>query len=173
MQFKVRSQVSGHAAWPEEVLERAAYRQEWFSRRQSEDPVRVFVVDSDVGRSARLTAQVHAIGAFETRIAFSADSALRVAGEFVPNIVLLSTDLPELASYRLATALRWNSSLLGVRLIALTSDIPAADRRRALEAGFEQYLILPVQHSTLESVLRPSRQRGSYWQRPNSNRRRH
>lgn len=164
---------SGHAAWLKQLPEQTPYRHESFSRRQSEDPVRVFVVDSDVGRSARLVAQVHAIGSFETRIAFTADSALRVAGDFVPNIVLLSTDLPELASYRLATTLRWHSSLFGVRLIALTSDIPAVDRRRALEAGFEQYLTVPVQHSTLEGVLRSSQHHVRYAQRREINRRHH
>jgi len=163
----------GHAAWLEQVPERTPYRTEWSARRQSVDPVRVFVVDSDVGRSAQLVAQVHAIGSFETRAVCSSDSALRVADDFLPNIVLLNTDLPDLAGYRLATTLRWHSRLPGVRLIALTSDIAAVDRPRALAAGFERYLTIPVQHATLESVLRPSLQQGNRLQRSGVTRRRH
>ena len=162
-----------HAGSLEQLADRTRYRKEWFSRRQSVDPVRVFVIDSDVGRSAQLTAQVHAIGSFETRRASTSDSALRVAGDFLPDIVLLNIDLPDLAGYRLATALRWHSGLVGVRLIALTSDIPAVDRYRALEAGFEQYLTIPVQHATLEAVLRPSHRQGSHLKRSGVNRRRH
>jgi PleD family two-component response regulator len=163
----------GHAAWLEQVPERTRYREEWSGRFESVDPVRVFVVDSDVGRSVELVAQVHAIGSFETRAASTSDSALRVADDFLPNIVLLNTDLPDLAGYRLATTLRWHSRLPGVRLIALTSDIAAVDRPRALAAGFERYLTIPVQHATLESVLRPWPQQGYRLQRSGVTRRRH
>jgi PleD family two-component response regulator len=174
MQPELRPEESTHwgqAAWLEQVPERTRYRQEWFGRRQSVDPVRVFVIDSDVGRSAQLVAQVHAIGSFETRAASTSDSALTAAGDFLPNIVLLNTDLPDLAGYRLATTLRWHSRLFGVRLIALTSDIAGVDRRRALEAGFERYLALPVQHAALETVLRPSLQQGNNLKRTRVNRR--
>jgi PleD family two-component response regulator len=176
MQSELRSEETPHlgsAAGMEQVPERTRYRKEWFSRRHSVDPVRVFVIDSDVGRSAQLVAQVHAVGSFETRRASTSDSALRMADAFLPNIILLNIDLPDLASYRLAMTLRWHSRLVGVRLIALTSDIPAVDRHRALEAGFEQYLTIPVQPATLESVLRPSLQQGNYAKRSGVNRRRH
>ena len=163
----------GHAASLTYVAEEARYREEWFSRRESGDPVRVFVIDADRGRAASLVSQVRAIGSFETRLASSAGSALELADQFLPNIVLLNTDLPDLASYRLATTLRWHSRLVGVRLIALTSDIPAVDRRRALEAGFERYLTIPVQQATLESALKPSPQQGSRLRRSGLVRRRH
>ncbi len=138
----------------EQIPERTRYREQWFSRRLSADPVRVFVVDSDVDRSAHLVAQVHAIGSFETRRASSCGSALRMADDYIPNIVLLDIEFPDLASFRLATSLRWHSGLVGVRLIALTSDAAAVDRSRALEAGFEQYLTIPAQHAALERVLK-------------------
>lgn len=176
MQSELRSQELthlGHAAWLEQIPHRARYRKEWFNRRQSVDPVRVFVVDADLGRSARVAAQIHAIGSFETRIAATADSALRVAADFLPNIVLLNIDLADGASYHLATNLRWQPRLVGLRLIALTSDIPGADRRRAFDAGFEQYLTIPVRQSTLESALRASPQHGNQVKRRGANRRRH
>lgn len=142
------------AAWLEEVPERTRYREPSFGRRQAADPVRVFVIDADVTRSARLLAQVHAIGSFDTRRAGGCDSALRLADDFLPNIVLLNVDCPDLGSFRLASSLRWRAGLIGVRLIALTTDVVAVDRFRALEAGFEQYLTIPTQHATLERVLR-------------------
>ena len=87
--------------------------------------------------------------------------------------MLLNVDLPDLAGYRLATSLRWQSGLVGVRLIALTSDISAVDRGRDREAGFEQYLTIPVQHATLETVLRPQPQRVYHKKRDGTHRRRH
>jgi adenylate cyclase len=162
-----------HTAWLERAAEQAPYRKQCVSSAQSGDPVRVLIIDGDAGGSARLVAQVHAVGSFETRTACSARSALTVADDFAPNIVLLNTNFPDLASYHLATALRWHSGLTRIRLIALTSDIPAADRRRALEAGFERYLTIPVQHAALESVLRSLPSNGNDLQRGRANRRRH
>ena len=142
-------------------LARTRYREPWFGRRRPADPVRVFVIDSDVSRSAQLVVQLHAIGSYVTRSTSTCDSALRIADEFLPNIVLLNIDFPELASFRLAASLRWRFTPLGVRLIALTSDLAAADRLRALDAGFEQYLTIPAQYATLERVLRPALRRGN------------
>jgi len=118
------------------------------------DPVRILIVADLVG-SMQIATLVHMIGRFQTRIASSAETALNVACDFVPAIVLMNTNLPDLASYRLASALRWQSGLPSPRLIALTDDIPSNDRGRALTAGFEQYLTLPLQQTALESVLVP------------------
>ena len=123
-------------------------------KAMSLDPVRILIV-ADLSASMQIAMLVHSIGRFQTRIACSAEPALNIACDFLPAIVLMSTELPDLASYRLASALRWQSRLPALRLIALTDDIPSNDRRRALTAGFEQYLTLPVRRAALESVLVP------------------
>jgi CheY-like chemotaxis protein len=122
----------------------------------SVDPVRVLIV-AKFAECAGIAALVHSIGRFATRITCSADAALKVAGEFLPDVVLLTTELPDLASYRVAAALRWGSGHAAPRLIAMTDDILAGDHNRALAAGFEQYLTPPVQRAALESVLRHRR----------------
>lgn len=143
------------ANWTEAAEERENYRDLSLPKALSVDPIRILIV-ADFVASVQIVMVVHSIGRFETRIACSADPALDIAREFLPTIVLMSTDLPDLASYRLASALRWHSGLpSSLRLIALTDDIPGTDRRRALAAGFEQYLTLPLQQAALESVLFP------------------
>ena len=135
--------------------ERTCYRDEWFSRGRSVDPSRVLVVDRNVSRCAGIAALVRFISQFETRLAHSAEPALAIASDFIPSIVLINTDLPDLACYHLASVLHQRSTLSKVRLIALTAEIASADRRQALAAGFEQYLTLPVQRPSLERVLMP------------------
>lgn len=122
----------------------------------SANPVRVLIV-ANLGQCMALAALIHSIGRFATRMSCSAETALKLGREFLPDIVLLATDLPELASYRVAATLRWGSGRPFPRLIAITGDVLPGDRNRALAAGFEQYLILPVQRAALESVLQPSR----------------
>jgi CheY-like chemotaxis protein len=124
--------------------------------RVSADPVRVLIV-STLAECIGIAALIHSIGQFSTRMACSGEMALKLGGEFLPDIVLLTTALPDLASYRVAAALRWGSGRPFPRLIAITDDIPPGDRHRALAAGFEQYLIVPVQRAALECVLRHRR----------------
>jgi CheY-like chemotaxis protein len=139
-----------------QVPEHTRYRDPQFCAALSLEPIRILIV-ADLGASIQIATLVHSIGRFETRIACSADTALNTTHYFLPNIVLMSTSLPDRASYPLASALRWDSRLPSLRLIALTDDIPGTDRGQALEAGFEQYLILPVQQAALESALAPRR----------------
>lgn len=143
-----------YASAPERVARRRRDRGLSLPKCMSLDPVRILIV-ADLVASMRIAMLVHSIGRFQTRIACSAEAALNIACELLPTIVLMSTDLPDLASYRLASTLRWQSRLPSPRLIALTDDIPSNDRRRALTAGFEQYLTVPVQRTALESVLVP------------------
>ena len=140
--------------WTESSSARPLYHHRWLRRALSLDPIRILIV-ADLGTSIQIAALIHSIGRFETRIACSPDPALSIARHFLPNIVLMSTDLPDLASYHLAAALRWRHRLPSPRLIALTDDIPGTDRGRALAAGFEEYLTLPVQQAALESALAP------------------
>jgi CheY-like chemotaxis protein len=137
---------------PRETLARTRYRNPLLRRELSAGPLRILIA-ADFGTSIQITAQVHSIGQFDTRIACSADAALNIAGHFFPNIALISMNLPELAGYRLASTLRWHARLPSLRLIALTDDIPNTDRRRALAAGFEQYITLPAEKAALEDVL--------------------
>jgi CheY-like chemotaxis protein len=137
-----------------EVSDRTRYRDPLFRMALPDDPPRILIV-ADVATNIQIVALLHSIGRFETRFACSANAALSVAHCFLPNIALMSTDLPDLASYRLASALRWDSKFPALRLIALTDDIPGTDRGRTLAAGFEQYLSLPVQSAALKSALVP------------------
>jgi CheY-like chemotaxis protein len=139
--------------WLEKVEEGRRHRAMLFPKALGGvDPIRILIV-AKLGTSIQIATLLSSIGRFETRIACSADLALNIARELLPNVVLMSIELPGLASYRLASALRWHSGSPSPRLIALTDDIPSTDRRRALTAGFEQYLTLPVQRAALESVL--------------------
>jgi CheY-like chemotaxis protein len=145
------------AAVPGAAAEQTRYRDQWFSGHRTIDSSRILVVDVDLSRGAATAALVHSIGWFETRRACSARAALSIANAFLPGVVLVSTDLPDLASYSLASALHRHSVLSSARLIALTADISATDRGHARAAGFERYLMLPVQQLALERILLPGR----------------
>ena len=121
---------------------------------------RILVVDGNASRCAGIASLIEGISPFDTRLAQVAEIALAIANDFLPAIILINTDLPHLAGYRLASVLHLRPFRSQARLIAFTAEIAAADRRRALAAGFEQYLSLPVERAALERVLTPVRTHG-------------
>jgi CheY-like chemotaxis protein len=66
---------------------------------------------------------------------------------------LLDIGLPEMDGYELARRMRASPELQHVRLIALTGYGQPADRRRGEAAGFDAYLVKPVELSTLQRTL--------------------
>src|SRR6185295_4438072 len=116
-------------------------------------PVRILIVDNDIGSADALELMLHASGYSETRVAYSGHAALAIAAEFEPSVVLLELDLLDMDGYALAQSLREQAQSEDVRLIALTSSREHAGRERARVAGFERYLLKPITAADLSDLL--------------------
>ncbi|MFP2963255.1 ATP-binding protein [Myxococcus sp. 1LA] len=82
-------------------------------------------------------------------------SGLAKARELRPDVVLLDIGLPGLDGYEVARALRATGEGRGLMLIAVTGYGLEEDRRRALEAGFDEHLVKPVDLTRLRALLVP------------------
>jgi len=77
-----------------------------------------------------------------------------------PDVALVDIGLPGLDGNEVARRIR---SILGsgeISLIAMTGYGQPEDRRRALQAGFDCYLVKPVDPAVLSQLLSDARQRG-------------
>ena len=100
---------------------------------------------------------------WQIRVVHSAAAALAAAVEFLPGIIFLDIELPDMSGYDVAVLLNQHAVLQDMRLIALTDSIDHPARERARAAGFERYLVKPVTAIELQKVLRkrvPGRARG-------------
>jgi DNA-binding response OmpR family regulator len=70
--------------------------------------------------------------------------ALTKAYEAKPDFILLDMSLPEISGFDVAKALRKGVDTAATPIIALTAYATEADRRRALEAGCDDYDTKPV-----------------------------
>lgn len=119
------------------------------------EPARVLIVD-DVESSTRLELLLHDLGFWTTRIAVDGATALEMAQDFSPSVVLLALDLPDTSAYGVAQQLRERTEHRRIRLIALTGDFEHTGRDEARQAGFERYLAKPVTSAALQHLLRPN-----------------
>ncbi len=113
---------------------------------------RILVVD-DNEDGAEMLAEVLMRRGYDTRVAFDAPTALRVAAEFSPDIAFLDIGLPVMDGYELASHLRDLPGLKALRLIAVTGYGQQSDREKAREAGFHHHLVKPVDIDAVEAVV--------------------
>lgn len=71
-------------------------------------------------------------------------AALRVAGEWQPDLVLLDLGLPLMDGYEVAARLRSDLGLKDARIVALTGWGTEQDRAKTTAAGFSAHLTKPV-----------------------------
>lgn len=120
------------------------------------DRTRILIVDNDMSSADALELMLHASGYSETRVAYSGEAALAIAGDFRPGVVLLDLSLLDMTGYHLAESLRDRAQSRRVRLIALTSSPEHAGREQARAVGFECYLVKPIASVELSNVMEMS-----------------
>jgi PAS domain S-box-containing protein len=117
--------------------------------------IKVLVADDSQDGADSLAFLLKAAG-HDVFTAYDGRSAIRLAEEHRPDVVLLDIGMPEVSGYDVARTIRrevWGRSM---RLVALTGWGQAEHRRRSIEAGFDDHLVKPVELEVLEGVLQVS-----------------
>jgi two-component system, OmpR family, response regulator len=116
------------------------------------DSRRILIVDDDANSATCLEAIVKLWG-YESRTANQGVQAISEVSDFRPDVVLLDIDLPGMDGYAVAEALRQDSSLASLVLIAMTGYGQPADIQRALDAGFDRHFLKPLELGALQACL--------------------
>jgi two-component system, sensor histidine kinase len=117
----------------------------------SKENTRVLVVDDNEDAASTLSDLLELAGN-NVRSANSGKEALKVAEEFLPNIIFLDIGLPDMTGYEVAKAIRQIEKLSKCYLIALTGYGTASDKKNALDAGFDLHLTKPLDYEKIESI---------------------
>jgi len=119
---------------------------------------RVLVVDDNIDSAEVLGTLLEQLG-HEVFVAYTGARAIEVAHERRPDVVLLDLALPDVSGYDVARRLRADAHLAGLRIIGVSGFGGDEHRKRALEAGIEEYMVKPVAADVLGGMLleRPSR----------------
>ena len=117
--------------------------------------IRVLVVEDSVD-SAETMGEILMRWGHEVQLAHDGASALRIAREFRPQVILLDIGLPDMDGYTVAQRLR-GEDLAGEILVALTGYDAVQDRVRAQQAGFDRHLVKPVELDHLLELFRTAK----------------
>ncbi|HWM70342.1 MAG TPA: response regulator [Steroidobacteraceae bacterium] len=112
---------------------------------------RVLVVDDNADATNTLQLLLQSLG-HDTRVAYDGPSALAIADEFKPDVVLLDIGMPGMNGLEVARHLRSRKEHR-VKIVAITGWGAQADRKLSTDAGFDVHLVKPVDESELQRIL--------------------
>ncbi len=115
-------------------------------------PLRVLVADDNEDAADTLAMMLRSMG-HETRVAYDGDQAVTASAEFRPDVAFLDVGMPRMNGIEACRRIREQFSGEPVVLIALTGWGQESDRRRTLEAGFNQHIVKPVDPDRVVGIL--------------------
>jgi PAS domain S-box-containing protein len=113
---------------------------------------RILVADDNPDAADSLAMTLRLLG-HEVEVAHDGRQALAIAAIVHPDVALLDIGMPEFNGYDLARQIRaepWGRHMV---LVAVTGWGQEEDRRRAVEAGFDEHLTKPVNPARLVSLI--------------------
>ncbi|WP_229507664.1 response regulator [Massilia sp. Dwa41.01b] len=115
-------------------------------------PLKVLLVDDNLDAAHTLQLFLRAAG-HEVEIAYCGADAVDLARVFAPDVCLLDIGLPDFDGNELARRLRRLPQATGATLIAMTGYGRQQDRDAAQAAGFDHYMVKPVNTVQLSDLL--------------------
>lgn len=100
-----------------------------------------------------LTAFLLERNGFKVVPARSGLEGIELAGQILPDLILLDIQLPQMDGYAVAQELRRNPALKDVPVVAVTSYAMVGDRERTLAAGCNDYIEKPINPDTFLSQI--------------------
>jgi two-component system, chemotaxis family, CheB/CheR fusion protein len=113
---------------------------------------KVLLVD-DHQVACKSTAILLEMAGYKVRMAFNGRTAIEIAGEFSPDIIILDIGLPDIGGYELLNRLKQLKELQTSKFIALTGFEEDAARPSQTGFDFHHFLRKPMDTSQLKAIL--------------------
>ena len=114
--------------------------------------LRILVVDDNQDSAISMTLLLELQG-HEVHVAHAGLDALRIAGETLPDVILLDIGMPGMNGYEVARRLRAQEKFAKTLLVAITGYGRTSDLKQTKSAGFDHHLVKPVDYEKLQHVI--------------------
>ncbi|MFB9290500.1 PAS domain-containing protein [Pseudoduganella plicata] len=113
---------------------------------------RLMVVDDNVDAAQTLALLLETAG-YATTVVAGGPEALQAVTQQPPALMFVDIGLPGMDGYELVRRLRALPGTAQARIVAVTGYGQPSDRARALDAGFDEHLVKPVQARAVYEIL--------------------
>jgi CheY-like chemotaxis protein len=113
---------------------------------------RILIADDAADSALSLSKLIEAMS-HETKVVYDGGAAVGAIERFDPQVAILDIRMPALDGYEVAELVRRRRSASDLLLIAMSGNVGESDRGRAIQAGFDHYLVKPVEPEVLRHLL--------------------
>lgn len=113
---------------------------------------RILVIEDNAANRELISYLLTAFGHTPV-LASGGEEGVELARREHPDLVVCDIQMPGMDGYAVARALRGDSRLSQVPLIAVTASAMLGDRERVLAAGFDAYIAKPIDPETIVPLL--------------------
>ena len=128
------------------------------SHPPSTEHLEVLIVEDNPDAAELLRALLESWG-HSVRVARDGVAGVRAASSQVPNVAVVDIGLPGLNGYEVAERLRADAKTRATYLIAITGYGRPEDRARARDAGFDEFIVKPLDFEALDDAIAVAAQR--------------
>lgn len=104
----------------------------------------LILIVEDNEKSLKLARDVLRFDGFRTIEAANAADGIAVAEARLPAVILMDIQLPDMDGVAALRRIRERPATATIPVVALTAFAMGADRQRLLDAGFDGYLVKPI-----------------------------
>jgi CheY-like chemotaxis protein len=123
------------------------------AKRDAMGSLRILIVEDEADTANSMATLLRLYG-HEVLVAGDGFTALQMADDHSPDVVLLDLGIPKMDGWKLAKALRQRHPPKRPVLIAISGYGDQAALRRSHEAGIDLHLVKPVDCEELKQLLR-------------------
>jgi len=114
--------------------------------------LRILITD-DNRDAANTLSRLLRVSGHSTYVAFDGATAIRMAEEIRPEVVLLDLGLPDMSGYVVCQRIRAHLGEDLLAAIAITGWCSEPARMQSFQSGFDQHLVKPASMDVLEQTL--------------------
>jgi CheY-like chemotaxis protein len=97
---------------------------------------------------------------FEVVAACNGQDAVRMAGQYAPDVVLLDIVLPDIDGYETCRRLRRLPSMQKALIVFVSAKAMLSERNNGLEAGADAYITKPFSDAEILKIVRSAKTAG-------------
>jgi len=114
--------------------------------------MKILIVE-DNPANMKLVSNILAKAGYETLEATDAETGIQLAGNKLPNLILMDIQLPGMDGLTATRLLKSNQDTRDIKIIALTAFAMKGDEEKMLSAGCDGYIPKPIRYKEfLETV---------------------
>ena len=113
----------------------------------------ILVVEDDTDVAESIRRRLSSAG-FDVLVTHRGADALEVAKRDLPDLIMLDVKMPGMSGFEVCRHVRANPRLAGTPILFLTGKKDISDKIEGFEAGADDYMVKPYDHTELELRVR-------------------